>query len=188
MLALCTLSCCCLCKVCWNVSEALMLAICVRLCSCLCIVCSNVSEALMLAICVRISSCLCKPAHARVSKALLPALQTLSLSFLTDSSSGFWMFHCVLRLPNSSTPCFPFLRCEGMATVTNWPFHMHYDITLWAYLSEPLIKDSHKSLSSMENHTTACSKLLPLCTCYGEVYGNIPREENGWLTVVTVSL
>ena len=41
MLALCTLSCCCLYKVCRNVSEALMLAICVRLCSCPCIVCSQ---------------------------------------------------------------------------------------------------------------------------------------------------
>jgi len=28
---------------------------------------------------------------------------------------------------------------------------MHYSITLWAYLSEPLIKDSHKRLSSTEN-------------------------------------
>ena len=41
MLTLCTLCCCCLYKVCWNVSVALMLAICVRLCSCLCIVCSQ---------------------------------------------------------------------------------------------------------------------------------------------------
>ena len=84
-----------------------------------------------------------------------------------------------------------------MATVTNWPPHvhygiilwaylsqthrptalhcMHYGITLWAYLSEPLIKDS-----------TACSKsrdhTLTLHTCCGEVYGNIAREENGWLS------
>ena len=27
---------------------------------------------------------------------------------------------------------------------------MHYGITLWAYLSEPLIKDSHKCLSLTE--------------------------------------
>ena len=28
--------------------------------------------------------------------------------------------------------------------------HVHYGIALWAYLSEPLIKDSHKHLSSTE--------------------------------------
>ena len=27
---------------------------------------------------------------------------------------------------------------------------MHYGITLWVYLSEPLVKDSHKRLSSTE--------------------------------------
>ena len=35
---------------------------------------------------------------------------------------------------------------------------MHQGITLWAYLSEPLVKDSHKCLSSKEkphNHSTA---------------------------------
>ena len=61
---------------------------------------------------------------------------------------------------------------------------MHYGITLWAYLSEPL--DSHKRPSSTEKSQyryTACSKsrdhTLLLRTCYGEVYGNIAREENG---------
>ena len=76
----------------------------------------------------------------------------LSLSSLitVPQTVRLFYFHCVLRLPNSSTPCFPFLRCEGMATVTNWPLHMHYGITLWAYFSEPLVKDSHKCLSSTE--------------------------------------
>ena len=44
-------------------------------------------EALMLAICVRFCSCLCKACSCSVSKALLPALRTSSLSFLTNSSS-----------------------------------------------------------------------------------------------------
>ena len=51
----------------------------------------------------------------------------------------------------------------------------------YTYLSDPLIKDSHKRLSLMGN--IACSKsrdhTLPLRTCYGEVYGNIARRENG---------
>ena len=77
MVALCTLSCCCLCKVCSNVSEALMLTICVRFRSCLCIVCSNVSEALMLAIRVRFCSCLSKVC-SHVSGAFLLALRTFT--------------------------------------------------------------------------------------------------------------
>ena len=37
---------------------------------------------------------------------------------------------------------------------------MRYGITLWVYLSEPFIKDSHKHLSSTESHNTACSSHL----------------------------
>ena len=93
----------------------------------------------------------------------------LCLPFVTitlPQTVRLFYVHCVLRLPNSSTLCFPFLRCEDMATVTNSPLHVHYGITLWAYLfrcidqiygialwaylSEPLIKDSHKHLSSTE--------------------------------------
>ena len=62
---------------------------------------------------------------------------------------------------------------------------MHYGITLWAYLSEPLVKDSHKCLSSMEKaiipraQVTSLDHTLPLHTCYREIYGNISHEENG---------
>ena len=60
-----------------------------------------------------------------------------------------------------------------------------YGITLWPYLSEPLVKDSHKRLSSTKKKNTMLRAPthvvthLPLHTCYGEVYGNIAREENG---------
>ena len=37
---------------------------------------------------------------------------------------------------------------------------MHYSITLWVYLSEPFVKDSHKHLSSTKSHNTACSSHL----------------------------
>ena len=55
-----------------------------------------------------------------------------------NSSLDVRLFYVSLRsqAPNSSTPCFPFLQCEGMATVTNWRLHMHYGITLWEYLSQ----------------------------------------------------
>ena len=60
---------------------------------------------------------------------------------------------------------------------------MHYGITLWAYLSEPLVKDSHKRLSSTEKPQYRVLKsldhTLPLRTCYREIYGNIACEENG---------
>ena len=75
-------------------------------------------------------------AEPSVREALLLVLQTLSLSFLTNSSSDSKAFLHFIAILNSSTPCLPFLRCEDMATVTNWPLHMHYGITLWAYLSQ----------------------------------------------------
>ena len=60
---------------------------------------------------------------------------------------------------------------------------MHYGITLWAYLSETLVKDNHKHLSSTEKSQYRVLKSLDhtllLRTCYGEIYGNIAREEKG---------
>ena len=60
---------------------------------------------------------------------------------------------------------------------------MHYGIILWAYLSELLVKDSHKHLSLMEKPQYCMLKsldhTLPLRTCYGEIYGNIACKENG---------
>ena len=131
----------------------------------------------------------------------------LSLSPLITLPQTVRLFYVSLRsqAPQQQYTVLSFLRCEGMSTVTNWSLHvhngitlctylsqahrpialhcMHYGITLWAYLSEPLVKDSHKR--SMEN-TIPCAPshviTLPLRTCYGEVYGNIAREENGWLS------
>ena len=45
---------------------------------------------------------------------------------------------------------------QDIATVTNWPLHMHYGITLWAYLSVALIKDSHKHLKFDGKKTQYC--------------------------------
>jgi len=60
---------------------------------------------------------------------------------------------------------------------------MNYGITLWAYLSEPLVKDSHKCLSLTEKPQYRVLKSLDdtllLRTCYGEIYGYIASEENG---------
>ena len=110
-----------------------------------------------------------KPAHARVSEALLPALRTLSLSFPTNSSSdskafqhfiassgsptavhSAFLFFDAKAWPQSQTDLFTctmvlhcghtFLRCLDLI----------YGITLWAYLPEPLVKDSCKGLSSTE--------------------------------------
>ena len=147
----------------------------------------------MLAKCVWFCSYLCKVC-SRVSEALLLVLRTLSLSFPTNNSSSdskaFLRFiafsgsptavHCAFlssmrrhghshKLISSRGPRY-FTLCAYLSQ-THRPIAlhcMHYGITLWAYLSEPLVKDSHK-----RDHT------LPLRTCYGEVYGNIAREENG---------
>ena len=51
---------------------------------------------------------------------------------------------------------------------------MHYGITLWAYLFEQLVKDSHKHLSSTEKPQYRVFKSLDqallLRMCYGEIY------------------
>ena len=106
----------------------------------------------MLARCVWFCSYLCKVCSRVSSQALLLVLRTLSLSFPTNNpssdSKAFLCWHCVLRLPNSSTLCFPFFDAKA------WPqsqtdlftcttvLHcahtflrriVHYGITLWAY-------------------------------------------------------
>ena len=57
---------------------------------------------------------------------------------------------------------------------------MHYGITLWAYLSEPLVKDNvyvqRKKLQYLM--LKSLDRTLLLRTCCGDVYGNIPHEEN----------
>ena len=84
---------------------------------------------------------------------------------------------------NSSSDIKAFLRFivfSGSPTAVYHPLHALYGITLWAYLSEPLIKDSHRHTSKFDGKAT-----IPRArTCYGEIYGNIAREEND-LVVVT---
>ena len=67
-------------------------------------------------------SCLCK-ACSRVSEALLLALRTLSLSFLNNSSSdskAFLRYNAFSGSPTVVNHALLFwLRCKGMATVTN---------------------------------------------------------------------
>ena len=130
-----------------------------RFCSCLCKVCSRVSEA---------------------RSVDFVSLSLLTNNFLRQSFLVFPVF--------SSSRAFLFFSAKAwpLATVTNWPLHVHYRITLWAYLSEALVKGSHKRLSSTENPHTYIHRVLksrdhtlPLRTCNGEVYGNITREESG---------
>ena len=90
---------------------------------------------------------------------------------------------CRLVSNNSSSDIKAFLRFivfSGSPTAVYHPLHALYGITLWAYLSEPLIKDSHRHTSKFDGKAT-----IPRArTCYGEIYGNIAREEND-LVVVT---
>ena len=110
-----------------------------------------------------------KPAH--VFQKLSYSLCGLCLSFATNNSSSdskaFLCFNAFSGSPTVVHRVFLFrLRCEGMATVTNWPLHVYFGITLWACLSqthrpnpqyytvgipsEPLVEDGHKRLSSTE--------------------------------------
>ena len=59
---------------------------------------------------------------------------------------------------------------------TNSPYYM---FTLWL---NALCNVQHVcQYSESVNPVWAEDHTLPLCTCYGEVYVNIAREENGWV-------
>ena len=96
--------------------------------------------------------------------------------FVSNNSSSDSLFHCVLKLSNSSTLS---IACSTV---------LHCGHTFWT---------THKwqSQMSMFNRKTTIphaqvtwSHTLPLrtchvhVTCYGDVHGNIPHKENGWLT------
>jgi len=103
---------------------------------------------------------------ACVSEAHLLALRTLSLITLPRTVRGFYV------------------SLRSQASQQQYTVHcMHYGITLWVYLSEPLVKESHQRLSSTEKPQYRVLKsldhTLPLRTCYGEVYGHMACEENG---------
>ena len=106
---LCTLCCCCLYKVCWNVSEALMLAICDRFCSCLCKACS----------------CAC------FRSSLTCFADFFSLSFFTNSSSDSKAFQHFIAFSGSPTAVHcAFLFFEAKA----WPqSKLTSSCALWYY-------------------------------------------------------
>ena len=195
--ALCTLCCCCLYKVCWNVSEALMLAICVRLYSCLYIVCSKCFR--------RFHAChMCSILFLPVQSSLMHIFQKLSylLCGLCLSLSSLTLPQTVRLFNislNSQAPqqqytvlSFSSMQRHGHShKLTSW--HALYGITLWPYLSRMHRPNlwyytvgipswaSCKRQSQQKSHNTVCSKLrdhtLPLRTCYREVHGNIAREK-----------
>ena len=64
---------------------------------------------------------------------------------------------------------------------------MPYSITMWAYLSELLIKDSHKT-SKFDGKTTIPRAPSHVLThyCHGEVYGNIAVRKMADLVAVSL--
>ena len=108
-----------------------------------------------------------KSAHAFQELSSVLTLRTLSLSFVTNnSSSDSKAFLCCIAFSGSPTAVHrAFLFFDAKA----WPqsqtdlftcttvlhcghtflrrIDLIFGITLWAYLSEPLVKDSHKRLS-----------------------------------------
>ena len=99
--------------------------------------------------------------------------RTLSLSFLTNNSSSdskaFLRFIAFSGSPTAVHRAFLFFDAKAwpqsqtdLFTCTLWAYlsqtHrpialrcMHYGITLWANLSEPLVKDSHKRLTGLSS-------------------------------------
>ena len=116
--------------------------------------------------CVRFCSCLCKVC-SHVSEAVLLALQTLFL----------------LTLPQTVS-----LRSQGPQH--QYTVHcMHFGITLLAYISEPLIKDSQKRLSlTKKPHYRMLKSLdhtLPLRMCYGRYMETLQVKKMADLVAVT---
>ena len=85
-------------------SVALMLALCTLSCCCLysLLKCFRSSHACMPYVFTSVLAC-AKPARACVSEVLLPALQTLSLSFLTNSSTDSKAFQHFIAFSGSPT-------------------------------------------------------------------------------------
>ena len=101
--------------------------------------------------CVRFCSCLRKACSCTFQKLsyLLCGL-SLSLSSLTLPQT-VRLFNVSLRsqAPQQKYTVLSFDAKAWSRSQTDFSM-VHYGITLWAYLSEPLVKDSHKRLSSTE--------------------------------------
>ena len=123
-----------------------------------------------------------KPAHAHVSEALLPALRTLSLSFLTNSSADSkafqhfivfsgsptvghhaFLFFDAKAWPQSQTDLFTCTTVLHCGNTFLRHIHLIYGITLWAYLPEPLVKDSNEFTAAEKAQTSCREKLRDSC-------------------------
>ena len=133
-----------------NVAEALMLAICVRFCYCLCKVCSQKLPYSLCGLCLSLYSSSDNKASLR-SQAPQQQYTVLFLFFdvkaWPKSQTDLLTYTTILHFG------YTFLRCIDLLHSIVFP----YGITLWAYLPEPLVKDSHKHLSSTEKTTIPCA-------------------------------
>jgi len=92
-----------------------------------------------------------------------------------------------LRLPRQQQyTVLSFLQCKGMASHKLTSSRGLWYYTVGIPFCRSRTRQSQTPKFNGKNHNTACSKsrdhTLPLRMCYGEVYGNIVHEENGWLS------
>ena len=160
---------------------------CVWFCSCLCKVWSHVLEALLLAL--RTLSPFRHYNSSSNSKTFLRSLrsQAPQQQYTVLSLSSMWRHGHSHKLTSS--------RALRYYTV-GIPFQMHRPNLQYCTVGIPFWT-SHKRQSQMSKfngkttipaRSNSHDHTLPLRTCYGEVYGNIAREENGWLSGLVVSL
>ena len=177
MLALCTLSCCCLVSLleCFKSSHACHMC---YFCSCPCIVCWNVSEALLLA-CLSLSS-IALPQKVRHFIAFSSSPTAICRGFLFfDVKAWPWsqtdLFTCRTYLCGHT-----FLRCIALHCVH---YGIHCDHTFPNLLQKTVTNVLVRWKNHMKYHMLQVTDhTLLLRTCYREVYGNIAHEENGWLS------
>ena len=112
----------------------------------------------------------------------------LSLSSLITLPQTVRLFYVSLRsqAPQQQYTGFPFLQCKGMATVTNWPLHVHYHIRLSVGIPFWSSRKRQSQTSKFDGKTTIPRAPSHVITHYRYVcvteYGNIACKENGWLS------
>ena len=85
-----------------------------------------------------------------IHEALLPALRTLSLSSLTlPQTVRLYNVSLLSQAPQQQYTVLSFSSMRRHVHSHKLTSSCAYGITLWAYLSEPLVKDSHKNVTCL---------------------------------------
>ena len=137
---------------------------------------------------VQFCSCLCKTCY--VFQKLSLALRTLSLSFVTNNSSlDSKAFLCFIAFSGSPTVvhhAFLFFDAkawqQSQTDLFTYTTVSHCGHTFWTSRERQSQTSKFDGKTTIPRAPTHVITHLLLRMCYGEVYGNIAHQENGWLS------